>query len=29
VALGPDDGADTNVAVMDDFIYGEPEALPH
>src|SRR5947208_8199791 len=24
VALGPDDGPDSDVAVMDDFIYGEP-----
>jgi hypothetical protein len=29
VALGPDDSADTNVAVMDDFIYGEPQAIPY
>lgn len=28
VALGPDDGPNTNVAVMDDFIYGEPVAQP-
>jgi hypothetical protein len=27
VALGPDDSADANVAVMDDFIYGEPQAI--
>jgi hypothetical protein len=27
-ALGPDDGPDSDVAVMDDFIYGEPQALP-
>jgi hypothetical protein len=27
VALGPDDTAETNVAVMDDFIYGEPQAI--
>jgi hypothetical protein len=26
VALGPDDGPETDVAVMDDFIYGEPQA---
>lgn len=26
VALGPNDGQDTNVAVMDDFIFGEPVA---
>ncbi len=26
VALGPNDGPDTNVAVMDDFIFGEPVA---
>jgi hypothetical protein len=25
VALGPDDDAENNVAVMDDFIYGEPQ----
>lgn len=25
-ALGPDDSADVDVAVMDDFIYGEPQA---
>jgi len=29
VALWPDDGPDTNVAVMDDFIYGEPQAIPY
>jgi hypothetical protein len=29
VALGPDDSADNNVAVMDDFIYGEPQAIPY
>ncbi len=29
VALGPDDSADNNVAVMDDFIYGEPQAMPY
>ncbi|MBV8716776.1 MAG: hypothetical protein JOZ65_17070 [Chloroflexi bacterium] len=29
VALGPDDGPDTNVAVMDDFIYGEPQTIPY
>ena len=28
VALGPNDAGDTNVAVMDDFIYGEPQAAP-
>jgi hypothetical protein len=28
VALGPDDSADTDVAVMDDFIYGEPQPIP-
>jgi hypothetical protein len=27
-ALGPDDGPDNDVAVMDDFIYGEPVAVP-
>src|SRR5206468_12205 len=27
-ALGPNDGGDVNVAVMDDFIYGEPQAAP-
>jgi hypothetical protein len=27
VALGPDDSADTNVAVMDDLIYGEPQPI--
>ncbi len=26
-ALGPNDGNGTDVAVMDDFIYGEPEAI--
>ena len=29
VALGPDESPDTNVAVMDDFIYGEPQAVPY
>jgi hypothetical protein len=24
--LGPDESADYDVAVMDDFIYGEPQA---
>jgi hypothetical protein len=28
VALGPDDSDQNNVAVMDDFIYGEPQAIP-
>lgn len=27
-ALGPDDSLETDVAVMDNFIYGEPQALP-
>lgn len=27
-ALGPDDSAEQDVAVMDNFIYGEPQALP-
>jgi hypothetical protein len=27
-ALGPNDSADADVAVMDNFIYGEPQALP-
>jgi hypothetical protein len=26
-ALGPNDGSGTDVAVMDDFIYGEPQAV--
>ena len=26
--LGPNDGLDNDVAVMDDFIYGEPQPLP-
>jgi hypothetical protein len=28
VALGPDDSAEFDAAVMDDFIYGEPQAAP-
>jgi hypothetical protein len=27
-ALGPDDSAEADVAVMDNFIYGEPQPLP-
>ena len=27
-ALGPADGPQSDVAVMDDFIYGEPQAIP-
>jgi hypothetical protein len=27
-ALGPDDSSDADVAVMDNFIYGEPQPLP-
>jgi hypothetical protein len=27
-ALGPEDSADADVAVMDNFIYGEPQPLP-
>lgn len=27
-ALGPNDSADSDVAVMDNFIYGEPQPLP-
>lgn len=27
-ALGPDDNVDSDVAVMDNFIYGEPQHLP-
>lgn len=28
VALGPEDSAENDAAVMDDFIYGEPQATP-
>lgn len=27
-ALGPDDGGDIDVVAMDDFIFGEPIAVP-
>jgi hypothetical protein len=27
-ALGPNDSADSDVAVMDNFIYGEPQPVP-
>jgi len=27
-ALGPGDSSDSDVAVMDNFIYGEPQPLP-
>ena len=28
VAPGPDDGGQQDIVMMDDFIFGEPQALP-
>jgi len=28
VALGPNDGPDNDVVVMDDFLFSEPQAVP-